>query len=181
MTTPLGKSAQLIAYIRSLPDFSFADCIDANRDHTGATITDGILQAGTRYSTVVKPRVQRLLLHYPEARTTTGFLSALEAHGTGEVLQWKDPEKLRRILELAEFLKAQGVETESDFRDWLQKPTTVAKLKHQRGVKQKTAEYFKILVGLQTAAVDRHLRNFVGLAGITVALARVKRSMRRSM
>ncbi|MNW07169.1 hypothetical protein D3C71_2037230 [compost metagenome] len=42
-------------------------------------------------------------------------------------------------------------------------------LKSISGVGAKTFDYFKILVGLETNAVDRHLENFIQDAGIKVS------------
>jgi endonuclease III len=41
-------------------------------------------------------------------------------------------------------------------------------LKKLRGVGDKTADYFRLLVGLPTSAIDRHLSNFIHLAGLQV-------------
>ncbi len=40
------------------------------------------------------------------------------------------------------------------------------KLGSIKGVGPKTIDYFKILVGVSTTAIDRHLLNFLGLAGL---------------
>jgi hypothetical protein len=43
------------------------------------------------------------------------------------------------------------------------------KLLSIKGIGPKTVDYFKILVGVSTAAIDRHLLNFLKLAGLTPA------------
>ena len=48
--------------------------------HMGATITDGVPQAGLRYETEVWPRVQHVMT-IPEAATTSGFLAVLRERG----------------------------------------------------------------------------------------------------
>jgi hypothetical protein len=40
------------------------------------------------------------------------------------------------------------------------------KLRAIKGIGPKTVDYFKILVGVSTSAPDRHLINFLGLAGL---------------
>jgi len=135
-------------------------------DHMGATIADAILQAGLNYRTVVQPRVRRLMEEFPEAETTTGFLNVIAFHGLKVVLNWRHPEKPRRILEMTWLLANEGIETESDLREWLEKPGNDGLLLGLRGVGPKTADYLKMLVGLPSVAVDRHLRAFVEAAGI---------------
>ena len=43
------------------------------------------------------------------------------------------------------------------------------KLKQIKGVGNKTADYFKILAGIPTSAIDRHLFTFLARAGIQVS------------
>ncbi len=131
----------------------------------GATITDAILQAGINYKTVVQPRVQDLRDKHPEAQTTSGF---------GQLLERESPEKLLRfggrkpqlILEITRFFENQGIQTESDLRTWLQEPSHVDRLKQIKGIGDKTADYFGILVGIQSVAIDVHIRAFLGEAGL---------------
>jgi thermostable 8-oxoguanine DNA glycosylase len=40
------------------------------------------------------------------------------------------------------------------------------KLRSVKGIGPKTIDYFKILVGVSTSAIDRHLLNFLALAGL---------------
>ncbi|MEW6068163.1 MAG: hypothetical protein AB1610_07735 [Nitrospirota bacterium] len=68
------KVEKLSKYIKSLKDFKIVKPdIPVPYNHMGATITDAMLQAGTTWDTVVKPRIKKLL-NYSEAKTTTGFL-----------------------------------------------------------------------------------------------------------
>jgi hypothetical protein len=57
----LSDPEKLAHYVKSLPDFEFYQTIDGNYDHIGATVADAILQANNKYSTHVKPRVNRIL------------------------------------------------------------------------------------------------------------------------
>ena len=163
------KAAILVDHLSSLPDFVIVDTIDGSYDHMGATITDAMLQAGVRYETVVRPRVQRVRQQYPQARTTSGFLRILHEVGPNTVLQWTDAEKPARVLGVAVFLHEQGIETEAELAQWLAEPSNIVRLKKLRGIGDKTADYIKILVGMQTNAVDRHLLGFLREANITVA------------
>ncbi len=81
--------------------------------------------------------------------------------GADKLLNWKHPEKLQRIISAAKFFMNQGIETEADLKDWLQKPQNITRLKQLRGVGEKTADYFKILVGIPAVAMDRHLFAFL--------------------
>ena len=162
------KAARLESYIRSLSDFQIAETVDGNYDHMGALIIDAMLQSGINYETVVRPRVLSLLKQYPKAKTTSGFLELVEKVGINELIHWKDDEKPRRILSVARFLNEKGIETEAELHQWLQNPDNIKELKKLRGIGDKTADYFKILVGIQTNAVDRHLLAFLKAANVSV-------------
>jgi len=155
----------LVNYIRSLSDFKIIEP-DIPYRHMGATITDAMLQPGTTWETVVSPRVQKLRHNYPEAKTTTGFLKLLERIGSRELLEWKDSEKPNRVLSIAHFFAKEGIETEADLKTWLENEANIERLKELRGIGNKTTDYFKILSGIPTAAVDRHLIEFLKRAGV---------------
>jgi hypothetical protein len=154
------KAANLVGYIHVLPDFVIVETVDGDYDHMGATITDAMLQPGIRYETTVRPRVRRLLKQYPEARTTSGFLNLLVDVGPNELLRWKGA-KPERVLGVTRFFVEQNIETEAALREWLQEPSNSARLKQLRGIGDKTADYFRILVGI-------HLYAFLKAASIEV-------------
>jgi len=162
------KNAELLkAYIRNLPDFKILKP-NYPYSHMGATITDAMLQAGTTWETVVKPRVLKLRDNYPEAKTTTGFLKLLEKIGQRKLLEWNDSEKPDRILAVTRFFIKEEIETEADLKTWLENEANIVRLKELRGIGNKTADYFKILSGISTSAVDRHLVKFLKRAGISI-------------
>lgn len=109
---------------------------------------------------------------FPEAATTSGFLTLLHERGGEEVVHWTHPEKLGRMEAVAELFIAEGVETEADLRRWLCGEGTECganadKLAAVRGIGPKTIDYFKILCGEEdTAAVDVHLLRFLERAGV---------------
>jgi hypothetical protein len=158
------KATTLVAYVRSLDDFQIKQ-VEEPYNHMGATITDAILQAGVRYDTVVRPRVHKLIKQYPEGKTTSGFLQLLDKVGSNALLDWSDNEKPNRVLGVTQFFAQQGIEIESDLKIYLQTPAHVGTLKALRGLGDKTIDYFKILVGVPTAAIDRQLNNFLARAG----------------
>lgn len=134
--------------------------------HMGATITDTILQAGMNYHTVVEPRVLRLRRDFPEAQTTTGFRNLIGFHGLKRLIQWNHSEKPRRILDLTWFLSNERVDTEYELREWLLRPGNPGLLRGLGGVGPKTVDYLKMLVGIPSVAIDRHVRSFVRAAGL---------------
>ncbi len=162
------KVDMLVKYSKSLKDFNIVKP-EIPYNHMGATITDAMLQAGTTWETVVKPRIKNLL-SYPEARTTTGFLSLLEREGIKRLLRWDDDEKPHRILKVACFFETEKIETETDLKTWLKNDDNILKLKKLRGIGNKTADYFKILVGISTSAIDRHLIEFLKQAGNNISI-----------
>ena len=157
----------LLTYLASAESFVFLDYYDGNYDHMGATISDAILQAGVKYDSVVRPRIDRIRARYPGAKTTSGFLTLLRKIGAKVVLDWSDDEKPNRVIGLAEFFRQQRIETEQDLRKWLTIEANRPLLLRVRGVGPKTADYLKILVGSQTAAVDRHILAILMEAGIS--------------
>src|ERR1700739_2634931 len=90
--------------------------------HMGATLSDAVLQAGLNYNFVVKPRVLRLLRDYPTATTTSQFLDLIAKFGAGGLLNCKHPEKLSRLIAIANFMYVRSIETENYLRGWLQVP-----------------------------------------------------------
>lgn len=161
---------ELAAYIKSLDDFTL---IEDGRppgqpeyEHMGALLTDAILQAGQTYETVVRPRALRVMSEYPDADTTSAFLSLLKGPGYQEVLKWRDPVKPDRLMRLAEFLQKHGIETVGDLQTWVKRPTSRKELLGISGVGPKTADYLAWLSGVPTVAVDRHIKRFCAAAGI---------------
>jgi hypothetical protein len=162
------SAARLARFISSLPDLN---CEPENRTgygHMGATLTDAILQPGLNYRTVVYPRVQSVIGQFPTAITTTAFSNVLNRCTPARVLNWSHPEKPRRLRELTDLLRHLGIETEEQLRAWVGLPSTSEILLSVKGVGPKTVDYIKLLVGLSTIAVDRHIRTFVEMAGLQI-------------
>jgi len=89
----------------------------------------------------------------------------LEREGAARLLAWKDPEKPGRLLAITRFFIQEHVETLADLAAWLSIPSNRPRLLQLRGVGPKTADYFKILAGLQAVSVGSHLLNFLAEAG----------------
>jgi predicted house-cleaning noncanonical NTP pyrophosphatase (MazG superfamily) len=163
-SSPSSHPQTLAAYIQSIPTLFENPAMEAY-DHMGAVLTDAILQAGLNYEAVVLPRVQKVQ-SILEAKTTSGFLSVMEIQGADKLLKWTNPEKPNRLLAITRFFQAENIETTDQLREWLKIETNSPRLKQQRGVGDKTADYFKILVGLSTSAIDRHIFKFLDEAGM---------------
>jgi hypothetical protein len=129
----------------------------------GALLVDAVLQAGLNYRTVVVPRVNRVLQQFPNAVTTLAFKDVLDQSGAANVLQWAHPEKPRRLCELTVFLIDNAVFTTTAFRAWLLTDTSST---HLAGIGPKTIDYLKMLCGIDSIAVDRHIQTFVSRAGV---------------
>jgi hypothetical protein len=165
-----SKIDSLIQYVNGLKDFKYVNPdFSIPYNNMGATITDAILQAGTTWETVVKPRIQ-VLLRNSEARTTTTFYNQIVEVGIKILINWKDDEKPNRILNVTLFFLEEGIETESDLKLWLENEKNIVKFKVLRGIGNKTVDYFRILTGISTSAVDRHLIEFLNKAGIEIGL-----------
>jgi hypothetical protein len=156
--------SRLVEHIRSLPSFRIVDEIGSPYGHMGATLADAALQAGVRYETVVRARVQRLLREHPHANTTSAFSALLRERGAKEVLTWNG-RKLETLDQLIAFLLHEQIETEPQLAAWINQPGNLDRLRGIKGIKDKTANYIKILVGGQSVAVDRHLFRFLAEAG----------------
>jgi 3-methyladenine DNA glycosylase/8-oxoguanine DNA glycosylase len=164
----INQAKILVKYIDALPGFKIATEIDGNYQNMGATIIDGILQAEIKYKTTVKPRVNTFLSEYPEITTTKKFKSLIDRVSVSKLINWKESSKTRIIQNLTEFLIKENVDTECEFKEWLKHDNNVEKLKQISGIKDKTADYFKILTGHNTNAIDRHLIGFLENAGIQI-------------
>ncbi|WP_156914406.1 hypothetical protein [Cupriavidus sp. amp6] len=141
--------------------------MDCNYNHIGATVADAVLQANNNYKRNVKPRVNRILAEYPEVRTTSAVLALLAVTDAMGFLDWHGRNRADRFLHVLRLFAAENVETEADLRDWLSVAVNLQNLRSINGIGPKTVDYFKILVGASTSAIDRHLRNFLRLAGLT--------------
>lgn len=163
-----SKPHQLVIFIEGLSDFPIATEIDGNYQNMGATIIDGILQAGVNYKSTVKPRVNEYLEQYPNVITVKQFKILCDEVTVPKLIKWKKSAKTERIENLTSFLIDEAIDTEAEFRKWLEYSNNITKLKRISGIKNKTADYFKILTGHSTNAIDRHLIGFLTNAGITV-------------
>lgn len=149
---------RLADHIESLPGFAFVT-FDVPYNHMGATLVDGVLQAGVRYATVVVPRVQRLRRDHPSATTTSAFSQLLCDADPHEILRWKGERKIMTLRTLTDLLLGHDVETEEDLLAFLNRPGSQAEVMAIKGLKDKSCAYLRFLAGAEDAvAVDRHMR-----------------------
>ncbi len=162
----MPQDAEILAsYVRSLSDFTFVAAMD-RYNHMGAIVADAVLQANNRYNATVKPRVDQILAQYPKACTTSSILDALQSTTATEFLDWKGIDRAERFYQVIKLFKSEGVEAEADLQEWLSQDSNLPKLRAINGIGPKTVDYFKILVGISTSAIDRHLKSFLGMAGL---------------
>ena len=136
--------------------------------HIGALYTNIILQAGLNYNTVVKPRVDRVLVNYPEASTSSKFKCLADEQGLGQIIAWRDQVKLRRLQDILEFSIHRSIETCEDLSSFMSLKSNHALLLNLQGIGLKTLDYLLNLLHFDTVEVDRHIYSFVALATVEV-------------
>lgn len=160
-------------YVQQLADFIVSKRFDPVTQktpyyHMGATITDAVLQAGLNYNYVVYPRVLKILKEYPNFTSTCDFIILMQTIPLSEIINWNNKRKLELIEQLCWFFYKNGVENENQLAKWLDDECNVKELFKINGVGPKTIDYLKMLSGLQAIAIDRHLFEFLRLAGIFI-------------
>lgn len=108
---------KVAAHIASLSDWQYASS-GLPYGHMGATLTDAVLQSGITYDTVVLHRVNRILLDFPNATTTSAFAEVLRHHGASAVLQWNGEKKPRTLNELVSLLLSTSKQKSSSVHGW---------------------------------------------------------------
>ncbi|SDI13138.1 hypothetical protein SAMN05216466_12775 [Paraburkholderia phenazinium] len=138
----------------------------ATCEHLGAVLADSVLQAGLKYTTVVRPRVLAILRTHPTCRTISSLVSLIQDGETGAFLNWRHPEKVSRFEALVIFLKDWGIEEVKDLRTGLISDEFCEAIQTVNGIGPKTVDYMACLVGIDSIAVDRHVRTFAKTAGV---------------
>ena len=162
------KASKLVEFIKNLPDFHIVDEIDSNYNHIGATIADAVLQANMKYESHVRPRINKIRRNFPEADTIFGLKRILSEKTAIDFLNWRGVDRVKRFQAIVDLLSSEKINTEDDLRCWLMNDINLTKLRRIHGIGPKTIDYFKILTGIQTSAIDRHLHNFLERANISV-------------
>lgn len=134
--------------------------------HLGAVLADSVLQAGLNYATVVRPRVLAILRSYPHLDTVSALLRMVEEGSTDTFLNWRHREKVTRFEALVAFLKERGIEDVHDLRSHLVAEEFRDAMQTINGIGPKTVDYMGCLVGIESIAVDRHVRTFAKKIGV---------------
>lgn len=162
------NARQLANYIVNLPEINKVSSL-ANKFsyyHIGALYTDVVLQAGLNYQSVVKPRVQRVLLNYPEDYSVTKFKLVIEREGLEKVINWKHDVKLARLHRLLEFSDSNGIDICADLKAFFLQKDSYDVFLSLDGFGPKSLDYLLKLLNVDTVAVDRHIYSFVKMANI---------------
>jgi hypothetical protein len=134
--------------------------------HLGAVLADSVLQAGLNYKTVVRPRVLAILRTHPSYNTISSLVSLIQEGETGAFLNWRHQEKISRFEALVVFLQKWGVEDVQDLRLGLISEDFCDAIQTLNGIGPKTVDYMACLVGIDSIAVDRHVRTFAKTVGV---------------
>ncbi len=156
---------KLVQYVLSLHEFVIYPDFDGHYNHIGATIADAVLQANG--ATYVKSHVSRILINYPQARTTTSILALMEVIDATEYLSWDGLERANCFHRVLQLFAEEEIESESDLNRWLSDDASLWKLRSVRGVGPKVVDYLRLLVGASSSDIDRYLLNFIELAGVS--------------
>lgn len=135
-------------------------------DHIGAVLADSVLQAGLNYMTVVRPRVQTILRMHPNHVTISSLVSLIKSGETSTFLNWRHHEKVSRFEALVAFLQRAGIEDVQDLRLSLASNEFCDAIQTINGIGPKTVDYMGCLVGIDSIAVDRHVRTFAKAIGV---------------
>jgi hypothetical protein len=173
MTSSLPDRLELLKAARRVADFASSQGVPATYavrrstyKHAGALLADAVLQAGLSYHSVVMPRVGRILKEFPDADRVSVLSYLVEKGSTAHLLNWQHRTKIERFERLVCFLHRAKVETTDDIRTVLKSETFCADLQTLNGVGPKTIDYLACLVGIESIAVDRHIRTFALRSGV---------------
>ncbi|WP_084697142.1 hypothetical protein [Paracoccus sp. S4493] len=169
-----SPAVQMLVAARRVADYAKELGADSHRlesrptyDHMGALLADSVLQAGLNYRSVVQPRVAAILANYPEYKYTSHLCGIIESGKSSAFLNWTHDEKVSRFEALILFLRSKEIESSYDLKDYLEhKGNSASELQSVRGVGPKTVDYLSCLVGLDSIAVDRHVRKFAKRVGV---------------
>ena len=167
------STTEVLLTARRIADFAREEGALAQRyqprascDHMGAVIADAVLQAGLNYATVVRPRVLNILRNFPAEHRVSALVRLVSENKTAAFLNWHHPEKISRFERLVDFLMRRNIELVQDLQTHLLQDDFCDALSGIKGIGPKTIDYMACLVGIDSIAVDRHVRTFAKRAGI---------------
>ncbi len=136
--------------------------------HLGAILADAVLQTGLNYTSVVMPRIARIVEVFPESETVSGLNGLLKRISVPDYLSWQHYEKVERFGAVLSAVCDASVDNVSELRQWAMSPSGTESLLAIRGVGPKTVDYLYALLGVDSVAVDRHVRRFAQKAGVFI-------------
>lgn len=139
----------------------------ATYTHMGAVLADSVLQSGLNYNSVVRPRVERIISSFPDADSVDRLIVLVQTEQISDLLNWKHPVKQKRFSDVVMFCAAQQIDRVEDLRLRLMQDEFCEDLQTVSGVGPKTVDYMACLVGIDSVAVDRHIRKFAAKVGLT--------------
>lgn len=147
------------------------DAVKPGWNHIGGIALDAAIQPQRHYETVVRPRVEALIANYPEAATSSGFLSLSRTRDLVEVVNYAYPARVHLSSQIAEVFLDHGVDTVADLQATMTTPESRQALRSSLGelkyVGSKTLGYIDILTGNPDGvAVDSRVRRVLAAAGI---------------
>lgn len=173
MARPRPDRLELLKAARRVADLASTQGVPATYhvrrstyEHAGALLADAVLQAGLSYRSVVMPRVGRILKEFPDADRVSALICLVKKGSTAHLLHWQHSTKVERFEHLVVFLHRAKVDTTEDIRAALKSAAFCADLQSLNGVGPKTIDYMACLVGIESIAVDRHIRTFAARAGV---------------
>ncbi|WP_199830911.1 hypothetical protein [Streptomyces sp. NBRC 110028] len=135
-------------------------------NHMGAVVCDVSFQPRCDYEATLRPRLLRLQIIWPDARTVRGFQSRLATEDLAVAMKFNHAQKLATAHAITDLLADHGVDTREDLHTWLDQQANRAALRTVKGVGPKSIDYIGNLVGHSQVAVDAHLRTFATDAGV---------------
>lgn len=169
------KTVEILVSARRVANFATDEGIEINLDisrscynHLGAVLADSVLQSGLNYASVVRPRIVRILSDFSDADTTDALVSIVDSGETRTFLNWQHSTKLARFEELVLSLHKVRIRSVDDLRNRLRDDCFCDYLLEINGIGPKTIDYMACLVGIESVAVDRHVRSYAKRAGVEV-------------
>ena len=165
-----AHATSLVTYLKS-QGITTPETVKQGWDHVGGIIIDAVLQARRNYANVVRPRVTSFINSYPEASTTSGFLSLIKHQDLKDLIQFQSDNRATIAHEIATCFSNRELETAADIRACVQlhdeKVDLMKDLRRIRGVGPKTTNYIGVLIGdPDSFAIDSRIFRVLTAAGL---------------
>lgn len=166
-------TAEILVAARRVADFASSEGLSFDSgqgrhscEHLGAVLADSVLQAGLDYRSVVLPRVTRILENFEAASEMPALIEIVIGGASADFLNWKHNIKISRFESLVRKVHSLGIQNIVDLRASLVCDDFGHEIQKVKGVGPKTVDYMACLVGIDSVAVDRHIRSYAKRAGV---------------